>query len=249
LSSPERGVEDLVAGVQAGDDDAGAALVSAMTPLVAGLAKRFAGRVPRSDLEQAGMVGLLQAAQSFDPERGTPFGGYATPFVVGEMLSCVRQLAAPVKVPRSVAENQRAVAAAIEELTAQQGKSPTVPEIGAFADLDPDSVLEALRLRLAATAVTLDEVEEQRLGAADEAISRVEDRLDLGARLDRLDARSRRVIVMRFGLELSQREIAARLNISQMHVSRLMRAGLAQLATDDRPDQGRSTAAGSDATA
>ena len=60
-----------------------------------------------------------------------------------------------------------------------------MPEIGAFADLDPDSVLEALRLRLAATAVPLDEMDEQRLGAADEAIARVEDQADLGARLDR----------------------------------------------------------------
>jgi RNA polymerase sigma-B factor len=235
LSSPERGVEGLIAAVKAGDDVAVAALVAAMTPLVAGLARRFEGRVSRSDLEQAGMVGLLQAARSFDPGQGTPFGGYATPFVVGEMLACVRQLAAPVKVPRSVAEKQRTVAAAIEELTAALGRSPTVSEIGERAGLDPDTVLEALRLRLAATAVALDEVDEQRLGSADEAIARLEDRLDLGARLDRLDSRSRRVIVMRFGLELSQREIAARLNISQMHVSRLMRAGLAELASDDPP--------------
>jgi RNA polymerase sigma-B factor len=120
-------------------------------------------------------------------------------------------------------------------LTAALGRSPTVSEIGERAGLDPDTVLEALRLRLAATAVALDEVDEQRLGSADEAIARLEDRLDLGARLDRLDSRSRRVIVMRFGLELSQREIAARLNISQMHVSRLMRAGLAELAADDPP--------------
>jgi RNA polymerase sigma-B factor len=243
LSSPKRGVEGLIAAVKAGDDKAGAALVTAMTPLVAGLARRFEGRVPRSDLEQAGMVGLLQAARSFDSEQGTPFGGYATPFVVGEMLACVRQLAAPVKVPRSVAENQRTVARAIEELTAALGRSPTVVEIGECSQLDPDTVLEALRLRLAATAVPLDEVDEQRLGSADEAMSRLEDRLDLGARLDQLDARSRRVIVMRFGLELSQREIAARLGISQMHVSRLMRSGLADLASDDAPGKGRSETA------
>jgi RNA polymerase sigma-B factor len=243
LSSPKRGVEGLIAAVKAGDDKAGAALVTAMTPLVAGLARRFEGRVSRPDLEQAGMVGLLQAARSFDPEQGTPFGGYATPFVVGEMLACVRQLAAPVKVPRSVAENQRTVARAIEELTAALGRSPTVVEIGECSQLDPDTVLEALRLRLAATAVPLDEVDEQRLGSADEAMSRLEDRLDLGARLDQLDARSRRVIVMRFGLELSQREIAARLGISQMHVSRLMRSGLADLASDDAPGKGRSETA------
>ena len=229
LSSAERGVEGLIAAVKAGDNHAGEALVTAMTPLVAGLARRFEGRVSRSDLEQAGMVGVLQAAHSFDPAQGTPFGGYATPFVVGEMLACVRQLATPVKVPRSLAETQRTVAVAIEELTAAHGRSPTVREIGECTGLDHDTVLEALRLRLAATGVPLDEVDERRLGSADEALARVENRLD------RLDARSRRVIVMRFGLELSQREIAARLGVSQMHVSRLIRAGLAELASDDPP--------------
>jgi RNA polymerase sigma-B factor len=229
VSSPEADVEQLLARIRTGDEAAGADLVTTMTPLVTGLARRFDGRVPRADLEQAGMVGLLRAARSFDPRQATPFGGYATPFVVGEMLACVRQLAAPVKVPRSLAERQKAVSTAIEELTLSLGRSPTVPEIAERAALEQEEVLEALRVRLASTAVALDEVDEQRLGRPDEALSSVEDRLDLGARLDRLDPRSRRVIVLRFGLELSQREIAARLGISQMHVSRLLRAGLAAL--------------------
>jgi RNA polymerase sigma-B factor len=230
VSSPDGEIERLVAGTGEGDEAATAALVTALRPLVAGLARRFEGRVARADLEQAGMVGLLRAARSFDPGQGTPFGGYATPFVVGEMLACVRQLTAPVKVPRSVSENQRAAAVAIEELTVALGRSPTVPEIAESTRLEQEPVLEALRLRFAVTPVPLDEVDEQRLGLPDEAIARVEDRLDLGARLDRLDARSRRVVVLRFGLELSQREIAARLGISQMQVSRLLRSGLAELA-------------------
>src|SRR5947209_19595330 len=100
-----------------------------MRPLVSAMASRFAGRVPRSDLEQAGMVGVLHAARGFDPDQGTPFGGYAASFVMGEMLSCVRQLAAPVRVPRSVAEAERAVNKAIEELTTRDGRSPTPGEI------------------------------------------------------------------------------------------------------------------------
>jgi RNA polymerase sigma-B factor len=244
VSLPEAAIERLVAGTRAGDAAAGDALVRAMRPLVAGLTRRFEGRVARGDLEQAGIVGLLRAARSYDPQMGTPFGGYAMPFVLGEMRACVRQLALPVKVPRSVAENQRAATSAIEELTGLLGRSPTVPEIAAAAELEPQAVLEALRLRLAVNAVPLDEVEEQRLGRHDEAIDRVEDRLDLGSRLDRLDARSRRVVVMRFGLELSQREIAARLGISQMHVSRLLRASLAELASEESPaDTGRADTA------
>jgi RNA polymerase sigma-B factor len=200
---------ELAVRVAAGDDAAGRELVALMRPLVSAMAARFAGRVPRSDLEQAGMVGVLHAARGFDPSQGTPFGGYAAPFVTGEMLSCVRQLASPVRVPRSVADAERTVNRAIEELTMRDGRSPTPDEIAAHTGLDADAVLEALR-----------------------ALQDVERRLDLGARLDRLDARSRRAVVLRFGLELSQREIAQRLGISQMHVSRLLRAAMVTLADD-----------------
>ncbi len=237
MSSPDGEIERLVAGTREGDEAAAGRLVDALRPLVAGLARRFEGRVARADLEQAGMVGVLRAARSFDPGQGTPFGGYATPFVVGEMLACVRQLTGTVKVPRSVTENQRAAAAAIEELTVVLGRSPTVPEIAECAKLEQEAVLEALRLRLALTPVPLDEVDEQHLGLPDEAMARVGDRLELGARLERLDARSRRVVMLRFGLELSQREIATRLGISQMHVSRLLRTGLAALASDEESAQ------------
>src|SRR6478609_3262518 len=150
---------ELLAGrVARGDDAAAEELVEAMRPLVSSMATRFQGRVPRSDLEQAGVVGLLRAAATFDAERGTPFGGYAAPFVMGEMLACVRQLAA------------------------------------------------------------------------------VERRLELGSRLHRLDPRSRAVLVLRFGIELSQREIAERLGISQMHVSRLLRAAMADIAEEGEDD-------------
>ncbi|MDX6549227.1 MAG: polymerase sigma-B factor [Gaiellales bacterium] len=230
--SPEN-VERLVAAVRDGNEAAGERLVTAMRPLVEAMARRFEGRVPRSDLEQAGVVGLLWAARSFDPTLGTPFGGYAAPFVMGEMLGCVRQLAMPVRVPRSMAENQRRTTAAIEQLTSSLERSPTVAEIGRHASLDEDAVLDSLRLRMAVTPVALDELDESQLGLSDDAIRRAEQRLDLGARLGRLDARSRTVVMLRFGLELSQREIAARLGISQMHVSRLLRAALATLSADE----------------
>jgi RNA polymerase sigma-B factor len=230
--SPEN-VERLVAGARDGDAAAGEQLVAAMRPLVEGMARRFEGRVPRSDLEQAGVVGLLWAARSFDPSLGTPFGGYAAPFVMGEMLGCVRQLAMPVRVPRSMADDQRKTTAAIEQLTASLERSPTVAEIGQHASLDADAVLESLRLRMAVTPIALDELDESQLGLSDDAIRRTEQRLDLGARMGRLDARSRTVVMLRFGLELSQREIAARLGISQMHVSRLLRAALATLSADE----------------
>jgi RNA polymerase sigma-B factor len=93
-------------------------------------------------------------------------------------------------------------------------------------------VLDALRVQMAARPLPLDDVDQGELALADASLREVEQRLDLGARLDRLDARSRRVVILRFGLELSQREIAERLGISQMHVSRLLRASLAELAEE-----------------
>ena len=129
---------------------------------------------------------------------------------------------------------------AIDELTMRDGRSPTPDEVAAHTGLGSDLVLEALRARVASTAVGLDEPGVEHPSTPDPALQEVEQRLDLGARLDRLDARSRRAVVLRFGLELSQREIAERLGISQMHVSRLLRAAMVTLA-DDREDGNAAT--------
>jgi RNA polymerase sigma-B factor len=229
--------EILAVRVARGDDTAAEQLVTAMAPLLTGMARRFEGRVPRADLEQAGAIGLLRAARSFDPGQGTPFGGYAAPFVMGEMLGCVR-LATPVRVPRAVADDERRVTAAVDDLAHREPRGPTVSEIAEHAGLDEDAVLEVLRARRAATPVPLDDVAVDSTGTEEDEMQLVEERLALGSRLERLDRRSRTVIVLRFGLELSQREIADRLGISQMHVSRLLRAALSELEDADGPVSG-----------
>ena len=234
---PADAPEILAVRVARGDETAAEQLVTAMTPLLTGMARRFEGRVPRADLEQAGAIGLLRAARSFDPEQGTPFGGYAAPFVMGEMLTCVR-LATPVRVPRGVADDERRVTAAVDELAHREQRGPTVAQIAEHTGLDEDAVLEVLRARRAATPVPLDDVAVSAAGIEEDEMRRVEERLALGSRLERLDRRSRAVIVMRFGLELSQREIADRLGISQMHVSRLLRAALSELEDAEGPVSG-----------
>jgi RNA polymerase sigma-B factor len=135
-----------------------------------------------------------------------------------------------------VAENERVVAASVDLLTSANGRSPTVAEIAEQAKLDEEAVLDALRASMAARPVSLDEIEPDRFGETDETLEAVERRLELGSRLDRLDQRSRAVLVLRFGMELSQREIAERLGISQMHVSRLLRAAMADMAEQDEDD-------------
>jgi RNA polymerase sigma-B factor len=128
------------------------------------------------------------------------------------------------------------VAATVDLLTSEHGRSPTVAEIAERARLDEEAVLDALRASMAARPVSLDEIEPERFGETDETLEAVERRLELGSRLDRLDPRSRAVLVLRFGIELSQREIAERLGISQMHVSRLLRAAMADIADQGEDD-------------
>jgi RNA polymerase sigma-B factor len=199
-----------------------------MQPLVSALANRFAGRASRADLQQAGMVGVLDALNRYDAARG-PFESYATPFAVGEMLKLARSASAPLRVPRPLREAARAVDDAIEQLTGPDGRGPTIPQIAAHLGLDEEAVVEALRSRMAMRPMAAEDVPLHELGATSDEIAVAEARLELGARLDRLDDRSRQLIDLRFGLGLSQRDIAGRMGISQMHVSRLLRAALAEL--------------------
>lgn len=215
----------MASGDQAAADD----LVEEMRPLIASLARRFEGRVPRADLEQAGVVGVLVAARRFDVGHGTPFAAYATPFAVGEMLACVRQLALPVRLPRRIAERGRDLERAVDRLTAKLGRSPTLSELSEAMAIPEDDVVDALRARIALRPVPLTEAETDEMGLDDEALKTAAERLDLGAKLERLDTRSKRLLALRFGLGLSQREIAERAGISQMHVSRLLRAALEEL--------------------
>ncbi|MEP6640503.1 MAG: sigma-70 family RNA polymerase sigma factor, partial [Gaiellales bacterium] len=114
-----------------------------------------------------------------------------------------------------------------EKATAETGVAPTVAEIAARADLDEEQVVTGLRARRALAPPTGGSRELlEAHGGYEDAIEQVERRLDLGVRLRALDHRSQVVVALRFGLELSQAEIAERLGISQMHVSRLLRAAL-----------------------
>jgi RNA polymerase sigma-B factor len=222
--------ERLAVLAAAGDGNAKAQLAERMGPLVGRLAARLTSpRVPRQDLEQAGMVGVLAAVDRFDPSRGAGFEAYATRHALGEMLALARQAAA-VHVSRTGRDLAGAVEAAADDLTAASGSAPTIKEIAERAGLDEEQVVTGLRARRALAPPTAGEDDLlEAHGGFEDAIEQVERRLDLGRRLRELDERSRLVVALRFGLELSQAEIAARLGISQMHVSRLLRAALERI--------------------
>src|SRR4051812_38778548 len=202
-----------------GDERARDELLVLMTPMVRTSARRFERLVPRADLEQAGGPRVLAAIPGYEPDRGA-FEAYASRYIAGEMLACVRQSTSFVRVPRSVREATRTVEASVRDHERRHGRSPTVAEIAQHAGLDEEKVIDALQARRMMQPVTGEDAAVEELAGEDAtAIEAAERRLDLGHSLERLDVRSRRILALRFGAGLSQTEIAARVGISQMHVS------------------------------
>ncbi len=214
-------------------------LVEEYSALVRSLARRFAGRgEPLEDLEQVGFLGLIAAINRFDPGLGLEFSTFATPTILGEIKRYFRDKSWAVRVPRRLQETYARVVRTRSELGQELGRDPTVPEIAARLELDPDEVLQAMEAGPAQRAVSLEtplggEEEERelgdRIGVEDENLSRIELQNMLAGAMRHLTPREREIMVLRFVEQLPQTEVARRLGISQMHVSRLQRAALAQL--------------------
>jgi RNA polymerase sigma-B factor len=208
-------------------------LVEAQLPLVHHLAQRFRGRgEPYDDLVQVGTIGLLNAVDRFDPERGS-FTGFAVPTILGEIRRHFRDRGWAMRVPRRLQELGRQVSEAREVLTQRLGRSPTVQEIAHHLDADTDLVLEALDTASVYATVPLpstpEEGEMAPLGFIDSGLELVEQRATLRPLLARLPARERTILALRFVRGMSQSQIAAEVGVSQMHVSRLITRSLAIL--------------------
>jgi RNA polymerase sigma-B factor len=208
-------------------------LVEAQLPLVHHLAQRFRGRgEPYDDLVQVGTIGLLNAVDRFDPERGS-FTGFAVPTILGEIRRHFRDRGWAMRVPRRLQELGRQVSEAREILTQKLGRSPTVQEIAQHLDADTDLVLEALDTASVYATVPLpstpEEGEMAPLGFIDTGLELVEQRATLRPLLARLPARERTILALRFVRGMSQSQIAAEVGVSQMHVSRLITRSLAVL--------------------
>jgi RNA polymerase sigma-B factor len=208
-------------------------LVEAQLPLVHHLAQRFRGRgEPYDDLVQVGTIGLLNAVDRFDPERGS-FTGFAVPTILGEIRRHFRDRGWAMRVPRRLQELGRQVSEAREVLTQKLGRSPTVHEIAQHLDAEVDLVLEALDTASVYATVPLpstpEEGEMAPLGFIDSGLELVEQRATLRPLLARLPARERTILALRFVRGMSQSQIAAEVGVSQMHVSRLITRSLAVL--------------------
>lgn len=228
-----------------GDRDARDQIVAAHHWLAAQCARRFANRgEPLDELTQVAFVGVFKAAERFDPEFGVPFTAFATPTAIGEIRRHFRDKTWSVRVPRRAKDLHVRLPAAIEELTTQLHRSPTPGEVATYIGVAEDAVLEAIDAGAAYRASSLDAPRgvtgasgAETHGGADPLLARTEDRSQLESLLSSLPEREREIVYLRFFEDLSQSEIAERMGVSQVHVSRLLRTSidtLRSLAADER---------------
>jgi RNA polymerase sigma-B factor len=229
-----------------GDPAARAQLVERFLPLARSLARRYQhGAEPLDDLMQVASLGLLKAIDRYDPERGIAFSSYAVPTIAGELKRHFRDHGWTVRVPRDLQELTLRVDTVTQTLTSELGRSPTPAELAERANATTEQILEALA---AATAHRPDSLDRPLAEDGDDAIDllvatepgfeRVDDAALVGGLLHTLSDRERVILRLRFEEDLTQVEIGARLGISQMHVSRVIRQAIATLQT--AANQGRS---------
>ncbi|MDQ3878175.1 MAG: RNA polymerase sigma factor SigF [Actinomycetota bacterium] len=215
-------------------------LVEQFMGLVEFLARRFRNRgEPLEDLTQVATIGLLKAIERFDLEREVEFSTYATPTIVGELKRHFRDKGWAVRVPRRLQELHLELTKTVGFLGQELGRSPTVAEIAEAASISEETVLEGLEIAQAYNFTSLDaplDAEDggssslaDQLGIDDEHLENLEYRASLAPEMEKLPERERRILYLRFFKGLTQSEIAERLGISQMHVSRLLNRTLTQL--------------------
>jgi RNA polymerase sigma-B factor len=224
-------------------------LVRRYLPFARSLALRYRGASESfDDLLQVASLGLVNAVDRFDPSRGTPFAAFASPTILGELKRHFRDRVWTVRVPRGLHDRMAEVDKAINQLTVDLQRSPSVGEIAERMEVDPTDVLEVLEANHNRRPLSLDrpvggEEDEspasEWVGEEDEGFELIEDKLALEGVLPHLDSRERLVLQLRFVDDLTQSQIAERIGHSQMHVSRILRRTLERIREEiaERPGE------------
>jgi RNA polymerase sigma-B factor len=225
----------------AGDPRAREAIIAWFLPYARQLARRYRGHgEPVDDLYQAASIGLINAVDRYEPERGCPFVGFAEPTILGEIRRHFRDATWGMHVPRAVQDRARRVAHTEQELRASSGSELTTEVIASYLRLELCQVAEARLARevyrpgsLDAVHVTQDDrplARSETIGELDPGYERVEASYRWREALQRLEPREVKVLLLRFSGELTQGEIARRIGVSQMQVARILRNATAALA-------------------
>lgn len=223
------------------DTDLRDTLVAMHMNLARFIAAKFANRgEPLDDLQQVAALALVKAVERYDVHQGAEFTTFATPTIIGEIKRYFRDKSWAVKVPRRLQELKAAVSRVTENLTTDQGRSPTIHEIAQALHISDEEVLEAQELghvyNLLSLNTEMDSEDEKKssslldyLGRDDLSLQNVENQVALENALETLSGRERLVVSLRFYQGLSQSETARILGVSQMHVSRLQAKALLKL--------------------
>jgi len=215
-------------------------LIQRFLPLAHKLARRYIrSNEPYEDLAQVASLGLVKAVERFDPARGYAFTSLAVPTILGELKRYFRDSSWALHVERGAQERARQITAAQQTISARAGRVPTVGELSQFLELSEEEVLDGLQVAEAYDAVSLDAPPTsdtdsgasrlETIGEQDEQLELVDEAATIFAAARHLPERERRILYLRFGEDLPQTEIAKRLGVSQMQVSRLLRRSLARL--------------------
>jgi len=213
-------------------------LVERYLPLAKHLARGYSTGADREDVEQVAAVGLIKAARRFDPSRGIAFTSFAVPTISGEIKRYFRDHGWAVRVPRQLQELSARVTRATEQLTLELGRSPTPEEIAARCEEGVERVLEARIAHQAHWADSLDRTRDEddddnrqaiAIGLEEPGFTRAEQAADVSRLMRQLTPRERQVLHLRFTEDLIQQDIAARLGMSQMQVSRTITAAINKL--------------------
>ena len=222
------------------DQRAREALAERFLPLARSLARRYAhSSAPLDDLVQVASYALVKAIDRFDPDRGLAFTSFAVPTILGELKRYFRDSGWAVHVPRGAQERARLVETAARVLADQTGRSPTPGELARYLDISEEDVLDGLEVAQAYAAVSLDAPRGGAddapgshldfIGANDHDLALVDASVTVGAAIGQLPPRERAILHLRFVEDLTQTEIAERIGISQMQVSRLLRRTMQRL--------------------
>ncbi|MGC5561307.1 SigB/SigF/SigG family RNA polymerase sigma factor [Streptomyces sp. FR-108] len=218
-------------------------LIEMNLSLVSFAARRFRNRGSgdMEDVIQVGTIGLIKAIDRFDLSREVEFTSFAIPYIIGEIKRFFRDTTWAVHVPRRLQELRVSLAKSKEALAATLNRPPTVKELAVHLDLSEEEVIEGLVAANGYVAGSIDTPGgdddagdggpkyADTLGEEDPAMDLFEDLHTLAPLLQQLDDRERTIIEMRFGREMTQAEIGRELNLSQMHISRLLTRTLSRL--------------------
>jgi RNA polymerase sigma-B factor len=224
---------------ETGDQATREALVERFLPLARQLARRYQrGAEPLDDLVQVASLGLLKAIDRFEPSRTTAFSSFAVPTILGELKRHFRDRGWSVRVPRDLQELSVRVERVADDLARTLGRAPTPDEIGEEIGVTAEQVLEAREAAGAYRAISLDRPRDDNdeservaahMGTEDHGFAVAEDAATVELLMRELTDREREVLRLRFSEDLTQSEIGARIGVSQMHVSRLLRRAIARL--------------------